>query len=102
MISVVKLFFKKFGAFSICKGISNPPEHKTSARIRSTGPRIVSRKFRARLRGAIRRKQHAMNRLLQMRSLVIGWRDDGNFHEQMKKANLYLDEVVNQPLGGCL
>jgi hypothetical protein len=37
-----------------------------------------------------------------MRSLVIGWRDDGNFHEQMKKANLYLDEVVNQPLWGCL
>ena len=28
----------------------------------------------------IRRKQHALNRLLQMRSLVIRWRDDGNFH----------------------
>jgi hypothetical protein len=37
-----------------------------------------------------------------MRSLVIGWCDDGNFHEQMKKANLYLDEVDNQPLWGCL
>ena len=31
----------------------------------------------------IRRKQHALNRLLQMRSLVIGWRDDGNFHEEL-------------------
>ena len=28
----------------------------------------------------IRRKQHALNRLLQMRSLVIGRRNDGNFH----------------------
>lgn len=31
----------------------------------------------------IRRKQHALNRLLQMRSLVIGGRDDGNFHEKI-------------------
>ena len=33
----------------------------------------------------IRRKQHALNRLLQMRSLVIGWRDDGNFHEDLDR-----------------
>ena len=36
---------------------------------------------------AIRRKKHALNRLLQMRSLVIGWRDDGNFHEDLDKIN---------------
>jgi hypothetical protein len=36
---------------------------------------------------AIRRKQHALNRLLQMHSLVIGRRDDGNFHEDLDKIN---------------
>lgn len=34
---------------------------------------------------AIRRTQHALNRLLQMRSLVIGRRDDGNFHGDLDK-----------------
>ena len=36
---------------------------------------------------SIRRKQHALNRLLQMRSLVIGGRDDGNFREELDKIN---------------
>ena len=40
-------------------------------------------KFRS---AAIRRKQHALNPLLQMRRLVIGRRDDGNFHEEREDA----------------
>ncbi len=38
----------------------------------------------------IRRKQHALNRLLQMRSLVIGRRDDRNFHGDLKAARLQI------------
>lgn len=35
----------------------------------------------------IRREKDALNRLLQMRRLVVGRRNDGNFHEELNKIN---------------
>jgi len=36
---------------------------------------------------AIRRQEHAADRLVQMRRLVKGRRDDRNFHEDLDKIN---------------
>lgn len=50
----------------------------------------------------IRREKDAADRLVQVRGLIVGRGDDGNFHEQMNEANVFIRGAQSPALGALM